>query len=202
MLHRASIASRGACPVDHPLAGFVAPFPRQHLPLWAALDVALAVVGEGSLVIVGRRLVPFGQRHVGADALFLQGADVLACRVLGVGDETLGPELATEQSATELVEQDLVLGHVARRHQAVEDDSGLAAVDQVVILVAEDSAPIPHRHGRRIRVGAADLARGEPTVRPGRRAVLVQSTRLQEVAPSGTVWPLAGGTVWGSIAGK
>jgi len=62
---------------------------------------------------------------------------------LGVGDHALGPELAAEQGAAELVEQDLVLRHVARRHQAVEDDPGLAAVDPIVVLVAEDGAPVP-----------------------------------------------------------
>jgi hypothetical protein len=102
---------------------------------------------------------------------------------LGVGDEALGPELAAEQGAAELVEQDLVLGHVARGHRAVEDDPGSAAVDQVVVLVPEDAAPVPHGHGRRVRVGATDLAVREAAVRPRGRAGGIQAALLQEVPP-------------------
>ncbi len=85
---------------------------------------------------------------------------------LGVGDQALGPQLAAEQGAAELVEQDLVLGDIARRREAVEDDPGFTAVDQIVVLVPEHGAPVPHGHGGRVRIGAADLAGGEAAIRP------------------------------------
>jgi hypothetical protein len=95
-LDRAAVATGGAGPVDRPLPGLVGPFQLQHLPAWAAVDVALGVVGEGGGVVVGRGLVPLGQRHVGTDTLLLQGANVLARGVLGIGDQTRGPQFAAE----------------------------------------------------------------------------------------------------------
>jgi len=106
---------------------------------------------------------------------------------LGAGDDALGPEFAAEQGAAELVERDPVLGDVAGRREAVEDDPGLAAVDQVVVLVAEDGAPVPRRHGGGVRVGAADLALREAAVRPRGRAGWIQAARLEEVPPARAV---------------
>ena len=80
-----------------------------------------------------------------------------------------------------MVEQNLVLSHVARGYQAVEDNPGPTAVDQVVVLVAEDGAPVPHRHSRRIGVSATDFAIREAAVRPRGRAGWIQAARLKEV---------------------
>ena len=59
--------------------------------------------------------------------------------------------------------------------------SSLAAVDRVVVLVAEDGAPVPQRHGGGVRVGAADLAGGKAAVRPRGRAGWIRAALLEPI---------------------
>ena len=101
-----------------------------------------------------------------------------------------------------MVEQDLVLGDIARRREAVEDDPGFTAVDQIVVLVPEHGAPVPHGHGGRVRIGAADLAGGEAAIGPSGQAVRVQATRLEQIPPSRAVSRRRIGLVWDGVALK
>jgi len=98
---------------------------------------------------------------------------------LGVGDQALGPELAAEQGAAELVEQDLALGDIAGRDQGVQDDACLPAIHQVVILVAEHGATIAHGHRCGVGVGPADFPARDPLVRAGSRALRIEPALLQ-----------------------
>src|SRR5918995_15525 len=45
-LDRAAIARRGVCPIDGDVFGRLDPLAEQHMVLWAAVFVALRVVGE------------------------------------------------------------------------------------------------------------------------------------------------------------
>jgi hypothetical protein len=52
-LDRTAVATRGARSIDRPLPGVIDPLPLERLPLWTAIDIEGAVVGEGGMVIIG-----------------------------------------------------------------------------------------------------------------------------------------------------
>ena len=93
-----------------------------------------------------RAVVEVGQRDVGADAGVLDGDDVLDRAVGRVAGHLARPQLAPEADPPEQVAHRHVLHHVGRRDQGGEDDAGLAAVDDVVVVVAQ-AVPVPVRIG-------------------------------------------------------
>jgi hypothetical protein len=98
------------------------------------------------------------QRTVGTDAKILKRLDSGTGPVLGIRDQSMRTERATQQGASQLIEQDLALGDITGRDEGMQADACLTTVYEVVVLVAKDSATILHLHRCRIRVCAADLA--------------------------------------------
>ena len=108
------------------------------------------------------------------------GDDVLDRAVGGVAGHLAGPELAAEADPPEQVPQRHVLHHVGRGHQGGEDDARLAAVDDVVVVVAQ-ARPVPGPHRRGVGVGRADPEVGRAPVAADRRPVRVQPPLLQQL---------------------
>ena len=96
-----------------------------------------------------RAVVEVGQRDVGPDAGVLEGDDVLDGAVGRVAGHLVRAQLAPEADPPEQVPQRHVLHHVGRGHQRGEDDARLAAVDDVVVVVAQGWCR------RRSRIGVA-----------------------------------------------
>ena len=88
------------------------------------------------------RTAPIRKWRIHADAGTLDGLKVLDRAVSGVRDDTFGTELAAEEGAPELVEEGLILHDVARCDQAVQDNAGFAAINEVVVVVAQDLAAV------------------------------------------------------------
>ena len=86
-------------------------------------------------------MVEVGQGHVGADAGVLDGDDVLGRAVGGVAGHLVRPQLPAEADPPQQIEHRLVLHDVGRRDQRGEDDAALAAVDDVVVVVAQAGRP-------------------------------------------------------------
>ena len=96
--------------------------------------------------------------------LLLDGDDVLDGAVFGVARHLPRAQLPAEARPPEQVERRLVLLHLGRRDQGGEDDPGLAAVDDVVVLVAQVRAAVPERHRRGVGIGRADAEIGRAPV--------------------------------------
>ena len=92
--------------------------------------------------------------------LILDGDDVLDRPVGRVAGHLVGSDLPAEAGAPEHVQEGLVLHHVGRGHQDLEDDAGLAAVDGVVVVVAEVQATLLVRHQGGVGIGGAGLEVG------------------------------------------
>ena len=87
----------------------------------------------------------------------LDGGDVLDGAVLGVAGHLARPQLPAKARSPEQVERRLVLLHLGRGDQGGEDDPRPAAIDDVVVLVAQARAALPQRHRR--GVGSVVLTR-------------------------------------------
>ena len=115
------------------------------MALRAAVFVALGIVGE--VILRHRtavRCVEVGQRDVGPDAGILEGDDVLGGAVRGIAGDLVGPDLPAEADPPQQVAHRLVLHDVGRGDEGSEDDAALAAIDDVVVVVAEaDARPSP-----------------------------------------------------------
>ena len=139
------------------------------MALRAAVLVALGIVGERR---PGRRrsvrCSKSGSGHVGPDAGVLDGDDVLGGAVLGIAGDLVRPDLPAEADPPQQIAHRLVLHDVGRGDEGGEDDAALAAIDDVVVVVAEaDRAPVPHRGG--IGIGGADAeVAGAPVAARGR----------------------------------
>jgi hypothetical protein len=59
------------------------------------------------------------------DSLGFQSPDVGCGGILRVCDDPLGAKATPEERATQLIEEDVVLDHVARSDQGMEDDARL-----------------------------------------------------------------------------
>jgi hypothetical protein len=100
-------------------------------------------------------VIHVGERDVGADAGILQGDDVLDRAVGSVPGGLLRMELAAEADSPQQVQHWLVFHDIGRRHQGSEDDAPFAAIDDVVVVVAQASlAGGPHRRG--VGISCAD----------------------------------------------
>ena len=114
------------------------------MALRAAVLVPFRVVGEHVPAVEARAVLEVGQRDVGADAGVLDGDDVLDGAVLGIPRDLVGPDLPAEADPPQQIAHRLALHDVGRRHQGGEDDPALAAIDDVVVVVAEaDARPSP-----------------------------------------------------------
>ena len=71
--------------------------------------------------------------------------------------ESLGTELATEERPTESIDEH-ASGSTLPVMKACKNHPGLAAIDKVVILIAEDGASVAHRHRCCIGIRPTDLA--------------------------------------------
>ena len=112
------------------------------------------------------------ERDVGADALLLDGDDVLDGAVFGVAGHLARAQLPAEPRPPEQVERRLVVLHLGRRHQRGQDDPRLAAVDDVVVVVAEVRAAVARRQRRGVGVGGAGPEVGRAPVGAARRVAV------------------------------
>ena len=98
------------------------------------------------------------KRDVRADALVLDGDDVLDGAVFGVPSDLTRPQLPAEPGPPEQVERRLVLLHLGRGHQGGQDDPRLAPIDHIVVLVAQAGATVAGR-GMGVASGSVVLTR-------------------------------------------
>jgi len=145
LLDRTGVADRGSSSVGVPLVLLVHPDQPQLLTLGTAVPIALGVVGEVLQAEEGRCGVHLVEGDEGRDPQLLDGADVRSSAVSGVSDHPFRTQLPAEEGATELGDQDLMLGDIPRRDErhpqaGTRDDPGSPTIDQVMVLVAE-SAP-------------------------------------------------------------
>jgi hypothetical protein len=101
-------------------------------------------------------LFPIGQGHIGPDARRFQGRDVLEGPIFGVAGHLSGMEPPPEACAKDEIKHRLVLDDLPWRHQHPHNDAALAAIDDVVYLVAQVGASTFEAHRRRIGVGGTD----------------------------------------------
>jgi hypothetical protein len=121
---------------------------------WAQVEVLFGIVGEGTLAEeVAASSSGLVQPQVSTDARLLHGGYVLYCSVLAVTGDVVGPDLPPEGAVPEQIEHGAVLSHFARGDQYGEDDAGLAAIYDVVGLVAELAGASRPPHGGSVRVG-------------------------------------------------
>ncbi len=117
--------------------------PPQRLARGAAIGIVRGRIREAAAAEVGRAPLEVGQGDIGADTHLLQGPDILGRPVGRVGDDASGSEAPAELDPPELVEHRLVLHHIRRRDQRVEDDARLPAVDHVVVMIAKRRSLLP-----------------------------------------------------------
>ena len=116
------------------------------MPLRAPILVALAIEDE---IVVAVELGPVGevgQRQIRPDAGVLDGDDVVGGAVLGIPGDLVRSELPPKTDPPEEIPHGLALHDIRWRHEGSQDHAPLAAVDDVVVVVAETNrAPVPHR---------------------------------------------------------
>src|SRR5215207_10309207 len=156
-LERARVAGGGVSSIDHHALGVLGLPSSEHLTLGAAVLIALSIVSEARGAIEGRPPVEVWEWDIGVDRLILDVDDVLDGPVGRVTGHLVGPDLPAEADAPEQVEEWEVLHHVGWGHQDLEDDARLAAVDGVVVVVAEAQPALLVRHERGIGVRRAGL---------------------------------------------
>ena len=81
----------------------------------------------------------------------------------------------------ELVEEGLVLHDITRHHQAAQDDTRSAAIDQIVVLIAQHCAPGRQLHQGRIRIGPAHHASGNALIAGRERPIGAVIDRLHYI---------------------
>src|SRR5450759_4081092 len=168
---RADLADGRISSVLLPLPHLVSPTEREHFALWTDIDIPLSVVGEYGGAVEGRGLLPVRQGHEGPDAVLLQRQEVLDGAVGGIGDHACGTKLVAEDGPPQLVAEGLILHDIPRSDERMENETGLAAIDQIVILIAKGGPAIPHQHRRCIGISPADLAGRKPLVARRQRAL-------------------------------
>ena len=101
------------------------------------VDITLGVVLErlrakerGAVVVVGRG-------NVGMNVLVFESDNVLFRAVLAVAGSLPGPQFPAEARPPEQVEHGFVFGDFGGSHQHPQDDAGLAAIDDILRLVAQ-----------------------------------------------------------------
>ena len=87
----------------------------------------------------------------------LDGDDVLDGAVLGVAGHLPRAQLPAEARPPQQVEGRLVLLHLGRGDQGGQDDPGPAAIDDVVVVIAQVRATVPSGIG--VASGSVVLAR-------------------------------------------
>ena len=112
-------------------------------------------------------MVEVGQGNVGADASIFDGDDVLGRAVGGVAGHLPRPQLPAEADPPQQIQHGLVLHHLGRRDERGEDDPGLPAVDDVMVVVAQIQPATAVAHERGVRIGDAGAEVGHaPVVSP------------------------------------
>src|SRR5215204_2908572 len=147
---RAGVAGARHGLVDDLVSGGSEGLRREDLARWTLVDVQFGVVGELLLAEIGSCFACSGQRHIGSNACLLYGGDVLRGAIGGVPGDLLWVELPPEAGAPEQVEHRRIFRNLKGRDQSIEDDPRLAAVHDVVVVVAEVrtlALPAFHRGG-------------------------------------------------------
>src|SRR3954466_4863087 len=157
--------------------GFVHPSPGR-----LALGEEPQALAPGTVVGISRHVVDeigrtketgpapdYGQREIRTNLLTLDGGNVLDRAVLAVSGHLAWPQLPAEPRPPEQIEGGLVFLYLRRSHQGGEDDPGAAAIDEVVVLIAQPRASFSVRHRRGIGIGRAGPEIGCAPVRTARR---------------------------------
>src|SRR5215212_650877 len=111
--------------------------------------------------------------------LIFDGHNVLDRAVLRISRNLAWPELPPEARPPEQVERRLVLLHLGGCDECGEDDARLAAIDDVVVMIAQMRASAPLEHWRGIGVGGADAEVSGPLVGAA-RGVAVGATSVPD----------------------
>ena len=101
----------------------------QQLAVWAEIVVMLGIIGKLSGSEIGPLVFPVRQGNIGADALVLNGFDVLDGAIFRVASHLARMQLPPEAHAPQQIQHRLVVHHLRGRHQHLEDDARFASID-------------------------------------------------------------------------
>ncbi len=77
------------------------------------------------------------KRHVSVDMLGFQNHDIVFGAILRIPRHMAGSQLPAKAGAEDEIAHRLVLHHLRRRHQDIQDDAVFAPIDDIVGLVAQ-----------------------------------------------------------------
>ena len=121
----------------------------------AGVDVSFGLVGERLWPEESSAFPDVRERYVRPDAGRFERADVVDGAVGRVADLALGMQVPPKPGSLEEVLHRYVLHDVGRGDERGENDPRLAAIDDVVVVVAQSRCPAI-RHERCVGVGRAD----------------------------------------------
>ena len=129
----------------------------------ADVEILSGIVGEGTL---GEELAApssgLVQPQVSTDARLLYGGYVLYCSVHAIAGDMVRPDLPPKGGAPQQIKHGAVLSDFSRSDQYGEDDTGFAAIYDVVGLVAEFAGAAGPSHGGGVGVGPRGPGVGGP----------------------------------------
>ena len=95
-------------------------------------------------------------------------------------------ELPTEAGPPQEIEHRLVLHHIGRSDEHAHNDARLAAIDDIMIVIAQPGAPTLQAHWRGIRIRRARHQCGGALIPLMRWPLWIQACFVQQL-PSGAV---------------
>src|SRR5215210_4652834 len=188
---RTGVAGAGRCWIGPRASIVVVASEAQHGAVLAGVDVLLLVVRERLGAEEAGPLAHGGERHVGPDAGLCQGADVVDGPMGRVADRSLRVEVPAEPCSPQQVLERGVLHDVGRGHQHAQDDAGLPAVDDVVVVVAQGRCAAIG-HGGCVGVGRTYAQVGQALIAFDGWPIRIEPSLLEEPPALGPLDSQAG----------
>jgi len=195
LLEGTGVAGAGRCLVGSHPGGVVVATAAQDGAVLAGVDVLLVIVGECLGAEEAGAFADGRERDKGVDAGLFQCADVVDGALGRVTDRAPGMEVPPKPDSPEEVLHRDVLHDVGRGDERGENDPCLAAIDDVVVVVAQRRRAAI-RHERGIGVGRADAQIGLALIALDRRAVGVQASLVEELPDLGPLGSEARLVLW------